>query len=183
MGRTEDFGAQRPLRRLRRAARAGRRDARRALALIALVAAQALAAVFFVADVIADFARGEGAHPHELAELAAVLLLVAGVALMAGELRRVLADQARLDDQISLAAGAFQDLLDRRFADWALTPAEREVALFALKGFGAARIAELRGAREGTVKAQLSAVYAKAGVRGKHDLLAGFVEDFLDRAG
>lgn len=169
------------MRKLWRAARAGRRAARRALWLIALIALQALAALFFVADVIADFATGE-AHGHAAVELAAVLLLVAGIGLMAAELRRVLADQARMDDQIRLAAGAFQELLESRFAGWGLTPAEREVALFALKGFGVARIAELRGAREGTVKAQLSAVYAKAGVRGKHDLLAGFVEDFLDRA-
>ncbi|MDF2232236.1 helix-turn-helix transcriptional regulator [Albimonas sp. CAU 1670] len=152
------------------------------MGLVALIGLQALAALFFVADVTADLAAGEGADPHALVELAAVALLVAGVGLMGAELRRVLSDQARMDDQIALAAGAFQQMLDRRFEDWRLTPAEREVALFALKGLNIARIAELRGAREGTVKAQLSSVYAKAGAAGKHELLAGFVEDFLDRA-
>ena len=72
--------------------------------------------------------------------------------------------------------------LEKAIGKEKLSQAEREVALFALKGLNIARIAELRGAREGTVKAQLSSVYAKAGAAGKHELLAGFVEDFLDRA-
>ena len=54
-----------------------------------------------------------------------------------------------------------------RFDDWALTPAERDVALFALKGLSLAEIARLRSTSQGTVKAQTNAIYRKAGVTGR----------------
>jgi DNA-binding CsgD family transcriptional regulator len=53
-----------------------------------------------------------------------------------------------------------RELVTQRFAEWGLTAAEADVALFALKGFDTAGIAELRGAAHGTVSAQLAQVYA-----------------------
>lgn len=60
-----------------------------------------------------------------------------------------------------------------------LTAAECDVALFALKGCDAAEIARLRGAAQGTVRAQLSQVYAKAGVTSQAGLVSLFLEDLL----
>lgn len=37
------------------------------------------------------------------------------------------------------------ELLNDRFAQWGLTPAEADVALFAIKGLSTAEIAALRG--------------------------------------
>lgn len=53
------------------------------------------------------------------------------------------------------------------------------MALFALKGFDVAEIAELRGSAAGTVRARLTRVYAKAGVSNRTQLLAVFTDDLL----
>ncbi|HZV18641.1 MAG TPA: helix-turn-helix transcriptional regulator [Sphingobium sp.] len=54
------------------------------------------------------------------------------------------------------------------------------MALFALKGCDAQDIAELRGAAAGTVRAQLTRVYAKAGVGSQSSLVALFLEELID---
>ena len=56
------------------------------------------------------------------------------------------------------------------------------MALFALKGCDVAEIAELRGAATGTVRSQLSQIYAKAGVTSQAMLVSLFIEDLLDTA-
>ncbi|WP_210766507.1 LuxR C-terminal-related transcriptional regulator [Caenibius tardaugens] len=67
-----------------------------------------------------------------------------------------------------------------RFVQWQLTPAEADVALFALKGCDVAEIAALRATAAGTVRAQLARIYAKAGVTSHTALLALFVEELID---
>jgi DNA-binding CsgD family transcriptional regulator len=74
---------------------------------------------------------------------------------------------------------AFMGLLEERFAEWALSPAERDVALFAIKGMSTAEIGSLRNTSEGTVKAQTNAIYRKAGVTGRPQLLSVFIEDLM----
>ena len=72
------------------------------------------------------------------------------------------------------------DVLQERMEEWALTPAERDVALFAIKGMSTAEIAVLRNVSEGTVKAQTAAIYRKAGVTGRPQLLSLFIDELLD---
>ncbi|SIO31812.1 regulatory protein, luxR family [Vannielia litorea] len=60
-----------------------------------------------------------------------------------------------------------------------LTPAERDVALFAMKGVSTAEIAVLRNTSEGTVKARTAAIYRKAGVTGRPQLMSHFIEDLM----
>lgn len=64
--------------------------------------------------------------------------------------------------------------------EWKLTPAEAEVAFFALKGRDVAEIAQLRGAAAGTIRSQLNQVYAKAGAVSQAMLVSLFIEDLLD---
>ena len=54
-----------------------------------------------------------------------------------------------------------------------------DVALFAIKGMSTAEIAALRSTSEGTVKAQTNAIYRKAGVSGRPQLLSLFIEDLM----
>jgi DNA-binding CsgD family transcriptional regulator len=150
----------------------------RAGALAALLAVQALCAVFFVADVFADF-RLAGWIPHTVFEAVVAVALFVGVALCALELRRVVEEMRRADAAVSAASGALAEVIAKRFAGWGLTAAESDVALFALKGFNVAEIAGLRGAAAGTVRAQLARVYAKAGVTDRAGLIALFLEDLL----
>lgn len=160
------------------APRAGGGARRRPLALAALLAVQTLCAVFFAADVAADL-TWQGLGWHVAFEALVTLALAAGVALGARETARALAAGRRAEAAARAASGAFAELMRERFESWALTPAEAEVALFALKGLDVAGIAAARGAAPGTVRAQLARVYAKAGVSGRPQLLSLFVEDLL----
>ncbi len=72
--------------------------------------------------------------------------------------------------------------MTQHFTDWGLTPAERDVAVFLVKGLSTRDIAELRGTSEGIVKAQTNAIYRKASVTGRTQLLSTFIEDLMDDA-
>ena len=84
-----------------------------------------------------------------------------------------------MEDQLRIASGAFQEVIQERFAHWGLTPAERDVALFSIKGITLPEIAQLRETSIGTVKAQTNAIYRKAGGSGRSQLLALFIEDLM----
>jgi DNA-binding CsgD family transcriptional regulator len=94
-------------------------------------------------------------------------------------LRRALRERHKAEEQLRRASGAFMDLLHERFGEWGLTPSEKDVALFAIKGMSTAEIASLRATSEGTVKAQTNAIYRKAGVSGRSQLLSLFIEDLM----
>ena len=89
-------------------------------------------------------------------------------------------DRARRAEQaLKTASGAFSKVVETQFTDWGLTSAERDVAWFSIKGFSSAEIASFRGTSEGTIKAQSNAIYRKAGVTGRPQLLSTFVEYLL----
>ncbi|WGW05817.1 helix-turn-helix transcriptional regulator [Tropicibacter oceani] len=117
---------------------------------------------------------------YELFEIGAVLALILGVVVNASVLRHSLRRQRAAEKSLRLASGAFMDVLEERFDEWGLTPAERDVALFAIKGLSVSEIAAMRATSEGTVKAQSNAIYRKAGVTGRPQLLSLFIEDLMD---
>lgn len=152
------------------------------VAIILLV--QAFCAFFFVSDILFSV-LGIYDHPiawqtREYIEIGAALGLVLGVMLGAIALRRFWKDRRRAEEKLRRASGAFMDLLAERFDDWGLTNSERDVALFAIKGMSTAEIANLRQTAEGTVKAQTNAIYRKAGVTGRPQLLSLFIEDLME---
>jgi DNA-binding CsgD family transcriptional regulator len=112
-------------------------------------------------------------------EIGAALGLVLGLVLGGVALHRAAQAQKQAEDALRRASGAFADLLRQRFADWGLTPAEADVALFAIKGMSTSEIAGLRGTSDGTVKAQTAAIYRKAGVAGRPQLLSLFIDDLI----
>ena len=54
--------------------------------------------------------------------------------------------------------------------------------MFLVKGLSTRDIADLRGTSEGTIKAQTNAIYRKAAVTGRTQLLSTFIEDLMDDA-
>jgi DNA-binding CsgD family transcriptional regulator len=80
---------------------------------------------------------------------------------------------------LGVAAGALSDLMEGYFRDWGLTSAEQDVAAFTIKGYSIAEIAELRGSAEATVKTHLNAIYRKAGVPGRGQLVSLLIEDLM----
>jgi DNA-binding CsgD family transcriptional regulator len=69
--------------------------------------------------------------------------------------------------------------IDRQFSAWALTPAEREVAILVLKGHSHKGIAKETVRSEHTVRQHAAAAYQKAGVTGRAELAAFFLEDLI----
>jgi DNA-binding CsgD family transcriptional regulator len=154
------------------------------LALAAVVAAQVLCSLFFIWDIMAGL-FGLRSEPlswqtRELIEIGAAVGLMLGVVLGAVLLVRIFRRNRRIEGQLRRASTAFAELLDERFAEWGLTPAERDVAWFTIKGLSLAEIARLRQTSEGTVKAQSNAIYRKSGVSGRTQLLSLFIEDLMD---
>lgn len=69
--------------------------------------------------------------------------------------------------------------ISRQLEAWGLTPAERDVAMFLLKGYGHKEVAALLGRSERTVRQHAVAVYRKSGLSGRAELSAFFLEDLL----
>ena len=156
---------------------------KRAAPYIAIFVIQALCAVFFVSDILSSV-FGIRSTPiswemREAMEIGASLGLILGVVVGGLMLRRALRERHRAEEQLRRASGAFADLLQERFEEWGLTPSEKDVALFAIKGMSTAEIATLRSTSDGTVKAQTNAIYRKAGVTGRPQLLSLFIEDLM----
>ena len=153
------------------------------LAVFAALIIQVVSAFFFIFDILSSWI-GFWTVPlswqsREILEIGAALGLLLGVAAGTVTLIRALRGRNRAEERLRLASAAFMDVLTERFAEWGLTPAERDVALFAVKGMSTAEIAALRETSEGTVKAQTNAIYRKAGVTGRSQLLSLFIDDLM----
>lgn len=153
------------------------------LIILVMVLVQAVGALFFITD-IGMSVIGIEREPidwrvREFMEIGAAIALLIGL-VMSGVL--LMQSQRRLgqaEAQLRRASGAFMDLLEQSFAQWGLTPAERDVAFFVLKGFSTQEIAGFRNTSEGTVKAQTNAIYRKAGVTGRGQLMSLFIDDLI----
>jgi DNA-binding NarL/FixJ family response regulator len=69
--------------------------------------------------------------------------------------------------------------IEREFDRWGLTPAERSIAHLMLKGMRLKGIAGARNTSDRTVRQQAQAIYRKAGLDGRNDLAAYFLEAVL----
>jgi DNA-binding CsgD family transcriptional regulator len=101
------------------------------------------------------------------------------VATLEYRLKETEADAARWREETRELLGGLAQALDRQFERWGLSAAEKEVALLLLKGLSHKEIANVRGITEATARQQARAVYRKAGLSGRHDLAAFFLEDLL----
>lgn len=161
----------------------------------AFVATMTLAAV----DLLSDM--GEGIRPaHVLIEatiLAVGLIgaVLVGRALLAtvrsardarahaaaleGQLARTRAEAARWRAEAGDLVAGLAEAIDAQLEAWRLSPAEKETAMLLLKGLSHREIAAARSVTEATARQQARAIYRKAGLAGRHDLAAFFLEDLL----
>jgi DNA-binding CsgD family transcriptional regulator len=147
--------------------------------LAVLIVVQAACSSVFLMDVLGDIQESGLDSLHMSIELFANLGLIAAIMVEARVLWMLLRRQAHADRAISVARGAMAQLMSDQFAAWGLTAAEADVASFTIKGFSIAETAGLRGASEATVKSQLNAIYRKAGVAGRAQLVSVFVEELF----
>lgn len=143
-------------------------------ALAAILAVQGVAAVFFVGDALTDL-QADLMAPHSVFEA-----LVLGMGAGAWRLRVALDRLREQERALAAARGTLAQVIESQFTRWGLTPAKRDVGFLALKGLDVSEIAGLRGVADGTVRAQLTRIYAKGGVSGRAQFAAWFVEDLLD---
>lgn len=149
-----------------------------------VLAVQAASAAFFVSDIVISV-LGLPVAPFswmfvELIQISAAIALLIGVVMGAILLRRAYRQTHEAKEALRRARSAFRDVMEERFASWELTPAESDVALFAIKGFSTQDIAGFRGVSEGTIKAQTNAIYRKAGVSGRPQLLSLFIDELVE---
>ena len=164
-------------------------ERRTVLAVAGLFAAVAtLAGIDLIADI------GEGMTVvHALVEGTVVLVGLVGAGWMfhrfrdlaryAGTLETDLeatrADAARWRGEAGDLIRGLSSAIDQQLERWKLTGAEKEIALLLLKGLSHKEVAAARGVSESTVRQQARAIYKKAGLGGRHDLAAFFLEDLL----
>jgi DNA-binding CsgD family transcriptional regulator len=158
--------------------------------LAAFLGVAALAAVDVGLDLHAGTTVG-----HVVVEGAVVLVALAGSLLVGNMLRRRLAraraEASALAERLRASeteVARFRDesrepglgaVIDRQLERWGLTPAEKEVAMLLLKGLSHKEVASVRGITEATARQQARSAYRKAGVSGRVDLAAFFLEDLL----
>jgi len=167
--------------------------------LIGLLAAFVAVALFAAVDIWSDIR--EGTDPaHVSAEAAILLVGLAGAGFMARRLiltlrhARTLQSEAldlaeqldatraeanRWREEVRDLMKGLAEALDQQFDRWRLSPAEKEVALLLLKGLSHKDIAQIRSVTEATARQQARSLYKKAGLSGRHDLAAFFLEDLM----
>ncbi len=153
---------------------------RRATVLAVIIIAQSLCAMFFLADVIFDVLEtGRLSDLHIVVEAIAAVALIGGVAYLMLELRHLLGRMEQMETGLRIARGEVVQIIEAHFEQWRLSPAERDVALLLLKGVDNETIASMRGTAKGTVRAQSAAIYTKAGVDGRAQLISLFLDELL----
>lgn len=166
---------------------------------LALVVVFALMAILVSLDLLTDL-RDRPGPAHLALEVLVVVIGFTAAGAIALRLRRSAHDAralreeaARLTENLrvseeaaarwrSSAADLIAGLsaaIDEQFARWELSPAERDVALLLLKGLSHKEIAEIRSVSDTTVRQQARSMYRKAGLSGRRDLAAFFLEDLL----
>ena len=93
------------------------------------------------------------------------------------DLRSAERDQWRTSAQRAL--DGLGRAIDSKFTEWHLTPAEREIALLLLKGYGHKQIAALTKRSERTVRQHAGVVYDKSRLGGRAELAAFFLHDLM----
>lgn len=152
-------------------------------AMITLIAIQTFCAVFFVFDVFTDLQEAGGKPTtHLLIEAVAAATLVLAILLELGYLIDLQQRKARLEHSLHAASQAVFDVIESHFELWKLSPSERDVARFLVKGFTIGEIAAFRGNKEGTIKAHLNAIYRKSATRNRAEMMSALIDTLIDTA-
>ena len=153
---------------------------RRATVLAGIIILQALCALFFIGDVVADLSGGDHLEDLHLGlEALASIALIGGVVFLMVELRRLLARVDDMEAGLRVARGQMAEVMEGFFEDWNLTQAERDVAMMILKGLDNVAIAQVRNTAPGTIRAQATSIYSKSGTHGRAQFVSLFMEELM----
>lgn len=149
------------------------------VALMILIAVQAACAAFFVTDAVSDVLEDAVIDLHLTLEGVATLSLLGAIFLEGRFLSQLLRRKSRLERSLKDASAEVHAVIMGQFEAWSLSPAETDIALFLVKGMGTQDIAEIRGSAEGTIKAHFNAIFRKAGVHSRTELLSVLIDRLL----
>lgn len=149
----------------------------------------AVVIVFGVFDIVEDFYNGSTAT-HVAIDTTLTLLVVTALGLLIARTRN---SAAQIRSEFDLVKKGAQQAIEERqilqrglgeyisaqLETWNLSAAEKEIALLLIKGLSHREIADLRSTSERTVRQQSQSIYAKAGLKGRTELSAYFLEDLL----
>lgn len=157
-----------------------------------IIAYLAISSAFLIVDPLLDLRGGESLG-HVITEALMASVTLAGLVAILWDIREERKRRRRLEGDLldahsdvtrwrqeaqALLAG-LGTAIDRQFQRWGLTPAERDVGIFLLKGLSHKEVADIRNTSERTVRQQARELYRKAGVGGRAELSAWFLEDLL----
>lgn len=148
--------------------------------------------VLVTTDLFTDLAEGVQLW-HAVVEGATAFSALVGIFfLIRGSfaLKRSLVEERRLSSQLQVEAEKWRSqskkyieglsqTIDSQLTNWNLSGSEKEVAFLLLKGLSLKEIAEIRQTTEKTARTQSMAIYSKAGLAGRSELAAFFLEDLL----
>lgn len=153
------------------------------LLLTAIVFLQVAFSLFYIIDIAMELLGirkvAVSWEYREIVQMVTIFGMLLGAFLGIVVLKGIGKSLREVDNRMLAASGEFHELMIRRFEEWGLTPSEKDVALFTLKGLSNSQIADLRGKSVGTIKAQCNAIYQKANVSGRTQLISHFIEDLF----
>lgn len=148
--------------------------------------------VFFVADIATNLQDGvPTAHIWHEALLCSVAMISLAwqihiifrknrhLKLLGNELLETKKSWQEWKDKTHSSALQLRQQIDYQFSLWQLSHSEKDVALLLIKGLSMKEIAEIRETQEKTVRQQSTVIYRKAGLSGRQELAAFFLEDIL----
>jgi len=148
-----------------------------------IVALQLVFSGFFIFDLGADVLGWRNIAMswqfHEAVQIITILALLLGAALGVIAYRNLARQRKEMGRKVLVAQNAFHELIEQNFKEWGLTPSEHDVGMLILKGLSNTEIAEMRGKSIGTIKAQVNAVFRKAGANGRTQLISMFMLDLM----
>ena len=152
-------------------------------ALYGAFALQTVSALFFVGELWSEV-LGLRTWPtpwawQETIQILASAGLLVGVVVSGVFIKRSLGRLDHLGRQIDVLMGNYHHHLIEQFAAWGLSPSEEAVAIYAIKGFSNAEIADLRNTSIATVKSQMNSIFRKAGLSSRQQLISFLVEEFI----
>jgi len=148
----------------------------------------ALSALFFFQDVANDIkehiatdtAYSFGSALHLFFEILATIGLTLGLIEILTYIKELQKSDEKHELQLKHLTEDFDALVHKRFNKWGLTDAEKDIALFMLRGLSNSEISDLRKVAVGTIRVQSHRVLQKAGASSRTELMSIFMEEFMD---
>jgi len=147
-----------------------------------------LSVIFFTFDVASDvYERIIASSAPSLLDLTHLFFevfsagaLILAIRILVRQLRWLEERNTQQSESLRFLRGEMDSYVHCKFDEWNLTSAERDIAMYMLKGLSIAEIAAARSTAEGTVKAQTSNIFRKTGVASRLELMSLFMDEFLE---